>query len=118
MGGELRDLEPSRRQSQESPVTHPQDQETIQYYRGRRGLNPLWFLQPEVVGTYLPGTGTLGWGAWCGAGTPRSRIFIHHTWVRDQPVLICAPPTRLDGCGFFNSIVVRLPFNSISADSE
>ena len=30
-------------------------------------LNPCWFLQPEVVGTYLLGTGTLGWGACCGA---------------------------------------------------
>ena len=36
------------------------------------GLNPCWFLQPEVVGTYLPGTGTLSPGAWCGAGTPHS----------------------------------------------
>ena len=35
-------------------------------------LNPHSFLQPEVVGTYLPGTGTLGWGAWCGPGTPCS----------------------------------------------
>ena len=25
-------------------------------------FNPCWFLQPEVMGTYLPGTGTLGWG--------------------------------------------------------
>ena len=25
-------------------------------------LNPHYFLQPEVMGTYLPGTGTLGWG--------------------------------------------------------
>ena len=25
-------------------------------------LNPHWLLQSEVVGTYLPGTGTLGWG--------------------------------------------------------
>ena len=24
------------------------------------------FSQPEVVGTYLPGTGILGWGDWCG----------------------------------------------------
>ena len=36
-------------------------------------LNPLWFLQSEVVGTYIPSTGTLGWGAWYGAVTPRSR---------------------------------------------
>ena len=25
-------------------------------------LNPHWFLQPEIVGTYLSGTGILGWG--------------------------------------------------------
>ena len=29
-------------------------------------------LQPEVMGTYLPGTGTLGWRTWCEAGTPYS----------------------------------------------
>ena len=31
-----------------------------------------------------------------------------------SPFIVCTPPTTLDGCGFFNSIVVRLPFNSIS----
>ena len=31
---------------------------------------------------------------------------------------VSTPPTSLDGCGFFNSIVVRLPFNSISDSSE
>ena len=31
--------------------------------------NPCWFLQTEVLGTYLPGIGKLGWGVWCGAGT-------------------------------------------------
>ena len=36
-------------------------------------LNPHWFLQPELLGTYLPGTGTLGWCAWCAAGTPHSQ---------------------------------------------
>ena len=41
-----------------------------------------------------------------------SQIFIHHMWMWDQPVS-CLPPTSLDGCGFFNSVVVRLPFNSI-----
>ena len=35
-------------------------------------LNPCWFLQPEVMGTCLPGTGMLGRGAWCAAGTPCS----------------------------------------------
>ena len=34
--------------------------------------NPHWFLQPEVMGTYLPGTGTVGWVVWCGAGIPCS----------------------------------------------
>ena len=31
-----------------------------------------------------------------------------------SPFGILAPPTYLDGCGFFNSVLVRLPFNSIS----
>ena len=55
-------------------------------------LSPCWFLQPEVMGTYLPGTGILGWGTWCGRGTSSFlsysfQIFVHHTWVWDQPVL-------------------------------
>ena len=36
-------------------------------------LNPCWVLQSEVVVSFLPGTGSLRWGAWCGAGTPRPR---------------------------------------------
>ena len=35
-----------------------------------------------------------------------SQIFIYHTCMWDQPFLISAPPTSLDGCSFFNSIVV------------
>ena len=27
-------------------------------------LNPCCVLQPNVMGTYLPGTGTMGWGSW------------------------------------------------------
>ena len=34
--------------------------------------NPCWFLQPEVMGTSLPGSRTLGWGAWFGVETPCS----------------------------------------------
>ena len=86
-------------------------------------LNPHWFQQPEVVGTCLPGTGTLGWGTWCGAGTPPSRDvspeFLSTTLECGSSLFqICALPTSLDGCIFFNSIVVRLPFNSISDSSE
>ena len=33
----------------------------------------LLFLQPEVVGTYLPGTGPWAGGTWCGARTPHSQ---------------------------------------------
>ena len=86
-------------------------------------LNPCCFLQPEVVGTYFPATGTLGWEAWCGAGTPRSQgippEFLSTTrgW-ETSPFCICAPPTILDGCGFFNSVVVRLPFHLIFDGSE
>ena len=34
---------------------------------------PHWFLQPEVVGTYLPVIGTIVWEAWCGTETPHSQ---------------------------------------------
>ena len=60
---------------------------------------------------------------WCGAGTPHSQNippeFLFTTCVcGTSPFCICAPPTSLDGCGFFNSVVTRLPFNSISDCSE
>ena len=85
--------------------------------------NPHWFLQPEIMGTFLLGTGTLGCGAWCGAGTPYPQDippeFLSTTrGCGTIPFDICAPPTILYGCGFFNSVVVRLPFNSISDGSE
>ena len=78
-------------------------------------LNPYWFLQPEVMETYLPGTGTLGWRAWCGAGTPHSwdspPEFLPTTHACGTSLFrIPAPPTSVDGCDFFNSVVVRLPF--------
>ena len=74
------------------------------------------------MGTYLPGIGTLEWGAGVGLGllTPDiilSNFYPPHMGV-DQPGRICAPPTSLDGCGFFNSVVVRLPFTWISDGFE
>ena len=45
---------------------------------------PAGFLSQEVMGTYLPGTGTLGSDPWL-LRFP-SRIFNWHTWVWDQPV--------------------------------
>ena len=86
------------------------------------GLNPQPFLQPEVMGTSLPGTGTLGWGAWYRAGTPHysGRIsaadislltFIHHMWVLGQPSPLLYLSLRSQ-CGFlFHSPVVGLPFS-------
>ena len=60
-----------------------------------------------------------GVGGWCGSGTPHSSDitaeFLFTTCgCGASPFYICAPPTSLDGCGFFNSVVVRLPFNLIS----
>ena len=87
-------------------------------------LNPHCFLQPYILGTYLPGTGTLSWGLVWGWDSSLlrypSRIFIHHTWMWDQPKPIpCLHPSyQSDRCGFFNSVVVRLPFSSISDGSE
>ena len=81
--------------------------------------NTCCVLQPEAVGTYLPGTGALGWGAWCRSGTLRSQdippeCLSTTCGCRSSPFSICTPSTSLDGCGFFNSVVVRLPFNLIS----
>ena len=65
----------------------------------------------------------LGWGCWCGAGTlscgdilPK---FLSTTCgYETSPFCFSAPPTSPDGCGFFNSVVVRLPFSLISDGSE
>ena len=96
-------------------------------------LNPHWFLQPEIVGTYVPGTGILGWGAWWRGYLVWEAwygVSIPHSWVipleflsticgsGTSPFCISAPPTSLDGCGFFNSVVVWLPFYLISDGSE
>ena len=86
-------------------------------------LNPHWFLHPEIMGTYLSGTGSLGWGARCGAGVPCSQNvppqFLPATRVcGTSPFCFSVPPTIVNGCGFFNSIVVSLPFNSILDSSE
>ena len=75
------------------------------------------------MGTYVPGTETLRWGAWCGTGTPHSQD-IHPKFLSttcgcgNSPFCISTPPTSLHGCGFFNFVVVWLPFNSISDGSE
>ena len=65
---------------------------------------------------------TLGWVSSCGAGTPCSLDilpkFLSTCWCGTSPFHVCTPPTSLDGCGFFNSLVVRHPFNSIADDSE
>ena len=86
-------------------------------------LNPCKLLQPNIMGTYLSGTGSLGWGARCGAGVPCSQNvppqFLPTTRVcGTSPFCFSVPPTIVNGCGFFNSIVVSLPFNSILDSSE
>ena len=78
-------------------------------------LNLRWFLHPEVIWIYLPGNGTLSLGAWLGDIPPK---FLSTTGgYRTSPFSISTPPTSLDACGFFNSVVVRFPFNSISDGS-
>ena len=46
-----------------------------------------WFLQPEIMGTYLTGTGTLGWGAWYRVRTPCSRVI--------PPKFLCTIPNHV-----------------------
>ena len=82
-------------------------------------LNPCWFFLPEGMGTYLRDTGTLGWGPGVGLGLSCSWLspprFLYTTcgYVTSQ-FCISAP---LDGCCFFDSVIFRLPFNSISDGS-
>ena len=75
------------------------------------------------MGNYLPGSGTLGWLAWCGAGTPHSWDILPEflsTTCACETILfpVTAPPTSLDVCGFFNSVVVGLSFSLISDGSK
>ena len=56
-------------------------------------LNPHWFLQPEFMRIYLPGTGTLGCVLWPWAQIAHSQV-IHHTWKWDCPFhcpFLCMP---------------------------
>ena len=92
--------------------------------------NPHWFLQPEVMGTYLPGSGTLGCMVWSGSGITCSQGIPPNLypalvsvglpvpltlWVtpRLHVLRISASPTHLDEYDFFKSLVVCLPFSSI-----
>ena len=84
--------------------------------------NAHWFL-PEVIGTYSPGSGTLGLATCCGAGTPCSRaippeFLSSKHGCGTSPFRVSNPSTSLNGWCFFNSVVVRLPFSSISDSSE
>ena len=91
-----------------------------------------WFLQLEVMGTYLPGTGTLSWVVWCGAGIPHlwglpPNFYPPHMGMGPQTqclhifmslhlstcLHISTPPTHLDEYDFFNSLVVGLSYHSI-----
>ena len=82
-------------------------------------LNPCYFLQPEVVGTYLPGTGTLDWRPDVGLELPAPKISLLNFYLSHMdvgPACSTSPPplTCLDGWVVFNFTVVRLPFSSIS----
>ena len=58
-------------------------------------LNTHWFLQPKIVGTYIPGTGTLGWGPGVGLGILAPEISLLNLyppmWVCGQPIPAYAP---------------------------
>ena len=76
-----------------------------------------------LIQTHLFDTRTLGGGLGLGLGplTPKIPLPNFYPWVWDQPLpclIISAPRTSLDGCGFFNFIVVGLPFSLISDGSE
>ena len=86
-------------------------------------FNSCWSLQSEVMGTYLPGTGTLSWrrsGVGLGLLAPEMVLLNFYPQHVDVATVHSASPPLLqsDGCGFFNSIVVRIPFKCISDSSE
>ena len=92
-----------------------------------------WSLHSEAMGISVPGTGTLGCVVWPGAlivfsqgippdiYPPRAYGTVHYTttaafqchsaspclWVSGSP----PPPTHLDECGFFKSLVVGLQYS-------
>ena len=58
-------------------------------------LNPRWVWQPEVVGTYLPGTGTLGWGPGVGLGPLAPKIALPNFYpphVGERPTCSTSEP--------------------------
>ena len=68
--------------------------------------NPHWFLQPEVMGTYLSGTGTLGWGPGVGLGflTPQiSLLNFYPPHVSVGPACSMSFPLLLSGWMLFLS---------------
>ena len=68
-------------------------------WRWNPGLGGLMWLEPLTPEIFLP-------------------IFIHHMWVWDQPIM-CLHPFYQSRCALlFNSVVVGLPFSSISGGSE
>ena len=80
-------------------------------------LHPYWFLQTEVIGlTFLALEPWAGWSVvGLGSFAPEVslQIFILHPWVWDHPFCLSSPPTHLDECDFFNSLVVELPYSLI-----
>nr|KAF6382411.1 hypothetical protein mPipKuh1_008798 [Pipistrellus kuhlii] len=72
--------------------------------------NPHWFLQPEVMGNYLPSSGTLGWGSGVGLASllltgglgdilPHSRYTTRGCWA--SPFCASTPPTSLNALSSF-----------------
>ena len=49
-------------------------------------LNPCWFLEPRVLGTYLPGTGNLGWGPGVGLGLLTPKISLPKFYLSHMEV--------------------------------
>ena len=74
------------------------------------------------MGIYFPGTGALGWGAWCGAGTPQDSPpeFLSTIGLWDESVLhLC--PSYQSGWMDVVSLISELSdfyFNSIYDGSE
>ena len=72
------------------------------------------------MGTYILGTGTLGWIVWWRGGIPCSWNLPTYPSVLYPPagaswfcISHLRPSYHLDECGFFNSLVIKLPYGSV-----
>ena len=73
--------------------------------------NPHWFLQPEIIGTYLSSARTLGWAVWSGAGIALSQGIppdFYPPYMNVGLSILPLPPTATSLCHTTSPLVLWL----------